>query len=205
MSQEKTTQYIEKSSSEISSMVQTRMKGSGLPTQLWHLIGLEFWYESTDTKSTVEHLVTRVARATVSYINYDDGDTIQAFQEDFEGWTIEMFEKLPSEARKYFRDFIRAKGVYTGPKRGKISKQLLNLFELDPDNLPKWDEDLLREIEFTCTKSQAYRKQQELLSKDSRSNQKQSQAQTLQFTTSYHAQPSMPNEPIHNSSHSANF
>ncbi|RKF77807.1 hypothetical protein GcM3_069032, partial [Golovinomyces cichoracearum] len=110
-----------------------------------------------------------------------------------------MFEKLPSEARKYFRDFIRAKGIYTEPKCGKISKQLLNLFELDPDNLPNWDEDLLREIEFTNIKSQAYRKQQELLSKDSRSNQEQSQVKTLQFTTSYQAQPSMPNEPIHNS------
>ncbi|RKF57931.1 hypothetical protein GcM3_185007 [Golovinomyces cichoracearum] len=161
MSEGKPTQYIEKSSSEISSMVQTRMKGSGLPIQLWQLISLEYWYEPTDTNSTIEHLLTRIASATLSYLDYDDGDTIQAFQEYFKGWTIEMFDKLPSEARIYFRDFIRAKGVYTGPKRGKIPKQLLKLFELDPDNLPKWDEDLLREIEFMNIKSQAYRKKEE--------------------------------------------
>lgn len=71
------------------------------------------------------------------YKDYDDGDTVQGFQEDFEGWTMEIFDRLPSEAREYFRDFVRAKGVCTRIKRGKLFQQLVKLPELDPDNLPE--------------------------------------------------------------------
>ncbi|RKF56679.1 hypothetical protein GcC1_195025 [Golovinomyces cichoracearum] len=120
-------------------------------------------YELADDKSSLSYLYTRIARATVDYKDYDDGDTIQAFQEDFEGWTMDMLDRLPSEARKYFRDFVRAKGVYTEAKLGKISQQLYKLLDLDPDNLPGWNFDL-KEIEIANTKSKSYRKQRELLS-----------------------------------------
>ncbi|KAI1002729.1 hypothetical protein K3495_g5471 [Podosphaera aphanis] len=189
MVDDRSTDNSEEISSEISPTVQARMRGSGLPTQLWHLIDLDLWYTPADRKSAVEHLLTRIACATVGYKDYDDGDTIQVFQEDFEGWTIDMFDKLPSEARKYFRYFIRAKGVYTGTKRGKVSQQLVKLFEFDPDNLPEWNDDLLRETEIINSKSKAYKKRQELLSQGLQPQQETPQAQTLKFKTEPQSQP----------------
>lgn len=142
--------------------VRSRMRGSKLPSETWSLIDLNLWYQPVTQDAKVEHLLTRIARATVNYRDYNDGDIVEAFQEDFEGWTIAMFNKVPPEARKYFRDFIRARGVYTGTKRGEHSRQLVKLLELDPDNLPEWDDELLREIEILEPKSKAFKRKQEL-------------------------------------------
>ena len=65
MTDVKSTHIFEEISHENPLIVQVRMRGSGLPGQLWHLIHLEFWYKPADRKSTVEHLLTRIDRATV--------------------------------------------------------------------------------------------------------------------------------------------
>ncbi|RKF55759.1 integrase and RNaseH domain-containing protein [Erysiphe neolycopersici] len=60
------------------------------------------------------------------------------FQEDFEGWTKDIFALADSGIRRMLRDFLNEHGIYTPKSRSHISIYLANL--VNATDLPEWPE-----------------------------------------------------------------
>ncbi|KAM4060419.1 hypothetical protein HRG_002015 [Hirsutella rhossiliensis] len=66
-----------------------------------------------------------------------DDEVFHAFQQDFEGWTLDMFLMVEISYRRELRRVLRRKGVYTGTNHQRIERSLIKL--LEADSFPTWD------------------------------------------------------------------
>ncbi|RKF54093.1 integrase and RNaseH domain-containing protein [Golovinomyces cichoracearum] len=67
-----------------------------------------------------------------------DSRLFDYFQEDFEGWTKDIFALADSGVRRMLRDFLNDHGIYTPKSRSHISIYLAYL--VNATSLPEWPE-----------------------------------------------------------------
>ncbi|XP_044724429.1 uncharacterized protein HRG_02325 [Hirsutella rhossiliensis] len=96
-----------------------------------------------------------------------DDEVFHAFQQDFEGWTLDMFLMVEISYRRELRRVLRRKGVYTGTNHQRIERSLIKL--LEADSFPTWDpEEFTKQI--FDVRSNASWQQQALATPSSREN-----------------------------------
>ncbi|KAM4066538.1 polyprotein [Hirsutella rhossiliensis] len=85
------------------------------------------------------HATTYAAKALKAYTleKMWDDEVFHAFQQDFEGWTLDMFLMVEISYRRELRRVLRRKGVYTGTNHQRIERSLIKL--LEADRFPTWD------------------------------------------------------------------
>ncbi|KAM4067967.1 hypothetical protein HRG_009719 [Hirsutella rhossiliensis] len=79
------------------------------------------------------HATTYAAKALKAYTleKMWDDEVFHAFQQDFEGWTLDMFLMVEISYRRELRRVLRRKGVYTGTNHQRIERSLIKLLEAD--------------------------------------------------------------------------
>ncbi|XP_044724119.1 uncharacterized protein HRG_02015 [Hirsutella rhossiliensis] len=115
------------------------------------------------------HATTYAAKALKAYTleKMWDDEVFHAFQQDFEGWTLDMFLMVEISYRRELRRVLRRKGVYTGTNHQRIERSLIKL--LEADSFPTWDpEEFTKQI--FDVRSNASWQQQALATPSSREN-----------------------------------
>lgn len=86
-------------------------------------IDMALWFEDITEDSDSTHITTAIARV-ISNLS-DEGCTdlklLEAFQEYFEGWSKETFDKATMEGKRILKQLLREGGVYTGRKKWRDS------------------------------------------------------------------------------------
>ena len=77
-----------------------------------------------------------------------DEELLYAFQEQFEGWTEEMFKKAHHIYLREMKKFLHTRGINTGPINGGVAPQFTKLLEQNPDVLPEYTEEYLTKTIF---------------------------------------------------------
>ena len=111
----------------------------GFPRALARSINLDYDGPVTDD-STDEDLNSWAVVRLDSYIltkDCHDDELLYNFQDDFEGWTEASFDRLHKDIVKALRSELRRRGIYTGKRRVKFTRQLAQILELE--DLPEWD------------------------------------------------------------------
>ena len=132
-----------------------------IPSSLMEMIDTTLWFVDVTKESTTAQATTAVARAigTLSEEGAFDYNLLEAFQEVFEGWTKEMFDKLTGDGKRILKQFLREGGVFTGRKNGGIATQLEEL--LTVEDLPEWNMEEFKRMEFD-KRSKAFQRQQQM-------------------------------------------
>jgi hypothetical protein len=94
-----------------------------------------------------------------------DEELLDIFQEQFEGWTKEMFTGVYFLYLRELKRILRNRGVNTGPITGNVSDQLVALLERPRGDLPDYDEAYLKKSEIE-PRSQAYAQHRALRGED---------------------------------------
>lgn len=129
-----------------------------------------FWYTPVSMVSTPTHLCTYVTKINQKYWrgNLIDDDLLVEFQEDFEIWDTDMWDKVHPEFRKMLRRTIRGRGLYTGPKAAQPGPQFL-VVAAAPQML-EWEPKELRKEHFTHECEAFFQKIKMLEEEDRRNN-----------------------------------
>ena len=129
-----------------------------IPSTLMAMIDMTLWFVDMTKESITAHATTAIARAigSLSEEGRFDYNLLEAFQEIFEGWNKEMFDKLTMEGKRILKQFLREGGVYTGRKNGGIAAQLAEL--LTVEDLPEWNMEEFKRMTFD-ERSKAFQEQ----------------------------------------------
>ena len=110
-----------------------------IPRNYYRYVDPELWADPVTPESTPERSNSYVIERICGYESARafDEDLFFLFQEDFEGWTITHFAALSVDIRRFLKDTLRTRGVYTGLKKGKTQVALANL--AIAEDLPEWN------------------------------------------------------------------
>ena len=77
-----------------------------------------------------------------------DEEILGAFQEQFEGWTEDMFKNVHHTYLREMKKLLRTRGINTGPMNGGVATQLEALLHHDSEVLPEYTEGYLAKTVF---------------------------------------------------------
>lgn len=101
-------------------------------TKTWHSINLDRCQES-DVNGYILYNI-----AFYDIRGYHDTELWEVFKEDFDGWTIEIWDKANTKIRRDFRNFLRHNGVFVNKNGKSIAIAIQEV--LDDKQEPKWTE-----------------------------------------------------------------
>ncbi|KAM4065230.1 Dimer-Tnp-hAT domain containing protein [Hirsutella rhossiliensis] len=99
-------------------------------------------------------------------------DLLGYFQQHFEEWTEDTWDRAPNEYKRALRKLLRKRGIYTGSQRGKFATQFLILQTIE--NPQTWPEQEFTEMVFD-ERTAAFRRQTALLGSNASTNPHPSQ------------------------------
>ena len=119
-----------------------------IPRNYYRYVDPKLWADPITPESTPERRNSYAIERICGYESARafDEDLFFLYQEDFEGWTITHFAALNVDIRRFLKDTLRTRGVYTGPKKAKTQLALANLAVAE--ELPEWHAEEAAEILF---------------------------------------------------------
>ena len=95
---------------------QITVQAAGISQSQLQMASVENWNKPVETGSTGEEIITYVISKLYQYeeMRRIDDNLFYDFQEDFEGWTTQMFQAIDPMIRRTMKTFFRTRGVYTG-------------------------------------------------------------------------------------------
>jgi hypothetical protein len=116
------------------------MKGCNINVDFTR-IDPQWWDVSVTEQSTKAHLTTYVGEILKNYSNERmwDEELLDAFQQQFEGWTKEMFNSVHFTYLRELKRLMRNRGINTGTITGNVPSQMSALLSRAPGELPDYD------------------------------------------------------------------
>jgi hypothetical protein len=118
-----------------------------LTREEWAARANKYGYGINAMGATKDELVEFVQTTMYLYDDITDTDLWCCFLEQFEGFTVESFKKIPSDSRSKLRKFLLKRGVYVGKNNNRVPIYKLLYEVLQRDEEHKWtDEDIVQII-----------------------------------------------------------
>ena len=110
----------------------------------------QWWGVDVTPRSNKDHLTTYMGEQLKAYQPSDicDDELLYAFQDQFEGWTEDMFNKVHHKYLREMKKLLRTRGINTGPINGVVATQLAALLENDHGPMPEYNEGYLTKTQF---------------------------------------------------------
>ena len=121
------------------------LKGTRISSRHYNSIDPYTWCEPVCQTSSSLAITTYVVRFLTEWEEFEvqGEDLFFNFREEFNNWTVEMFEKIKSPFKREFRDYLHHHGVHTGKRTIALGPAMTKLLEAEVCPLdPQGDEGL---------------------------------------------------------------
>ncbi|KJZ68969.1 hypothetical protein HIM_11642 [Hirsutella minnesotensis 3608] len=178
--------------------IHEQMQALDIQASAYRQIDINLWDNDITPDEEDKIAVTTYVARFLSNVQFgsDQGyDLLGYFQQHFEDWTEDIWDRAQNEYKRALRKLLRRRGIYTGSQRGKFAPQFCQL--QTTDDPPTWPQQEFLDMVFD-EKTSAHRRQTALIGSNAstRSVQQQSPSPTA---TSPQAVPTvvpLPSSPI---------
>ncbi|KAI0995400.1 hypothetical protein K3495_g12779 [Podosphaera aphanis] len=134
------------------------------PQILIRALDAQYWGQSITkvNNTTAKQLTTFAVGCAISYKTSTivDDELIGSFCDDFDGWSIEMFDKILRDVKRMLRLLLQRGGINTVSIRAGIARQLASVLQFE--ELPEWNDNDLVTTDL-LSRSRFYQKKLRLL------------------------------------------